>query len=139
MVKLTLRQSVHDVLAPAAQVWNLYEKHCKNGAKIEYQQNMVNVSHFEESFVGKYLPFAFLATVTNSLKGFDNAFAWLRDRHAEKPLEPKTPCLTYEWRSPYINVSLDRYKPWLPEAVVPQMMELLAPHWEDFLPPQPPV
>jgi hypothetical protein len=53
MVELTLRQAVHDMLAPAGPVWDLYQKHCSNGAQIEYQQNLVNVSHFEESFVGK--------------------------------------------------------------------------------------
>jgi hypothetical protein len=55
MVELTLRQAVHDVVAPAGAVWDLYQKHCKNGAQIEYQQNLVNVSHSEENLVGKSL------------------------------------------------------------------------------------
>jgi hypothetical protein len=55
VVELTLRQAVHDKLAPAGPVWDLYQKHCNNGAQIEYQQNLVNVSHFEESLVGKSL------------------------------------------------------------------------------------
>jgi len=111
--------AVHDKLAPAGPVWDLYQKHCSNGARIEYQQNLVNVSHFEESFVG-----------------FDDAFAWLRDRHTERPIQTTTPCLTYDWKSPYINVSIDTHKPWLPEAVVPLMLDLLKPYWGDFLPPQ---
>jgi hypothetical protein len=53
MAELTHRQAVQDKVAPAVPVWNLYQKHCNNGAQIEYQQNLVNVSHFEESFVGK--------------------------------------------------------------------------------------
>jgi hypothetical protein len=75
--------------------------------------------------------------VTNIFEAFDDAFTWLRDRQAEKPIQMKTPCLTYDWKSPYINVSIDKYIPWLPEAVVPKMMELLGPFWGDFLPPQP--
>ena len=53
VVELTLRQAVHDKVAPAGAVWDLYQKHCNNGAQIEYQQNLVNVSHSEENIVGK--------------------------------------------------------------------------------------
>jgi hypothetical protein len=49
-----LYESIGDNLSPVELTDKLFEKHCKNGARIQYERNIANLSHFEEGFIGKF-------------------------------------------------------------------------------------
>jgi hypothetical protein len=52
-----LYESIGDNLSPVGLTDRLYDLHCKNGAPIQYERNIADLSHFEEGFIGKFRGF----------------------------------------------------------------------------------